>query len=616
MKGIEEQEFDQRIDFSIWKRIIRYAMRHKGIVIGICSIMIVVSAIDIVYPLLSKYAIDNFVEAGRLDGLWVFALVYLGFIAIQSTGVFLFVTGASKLEMDISYDIRQDAFTKLQKLSFSYYDKTPVGYLMARMVSDVARLSEMIAWSIVDLFWSLMYMFGVMAVMFTLNWKLALLVMVVIPPLAVLCVIFQRLILKHQRIVRKTNSRITGAFNEGIMGAMTTKTLVRERQNTEEFVELTGEMKRASVRSAVLSYIFMPLVMMLGSFGTALALYKGGQAVLLSSIGQGTIFGVIGFGTLSAFISYTRSFFEPIQSLARILAEFQSAQASAERVISLLDQPCEIEDTPEVEAKYGDAFTPKTENWEPLIGDVEFRNVCFAYKDGEKVLENFNLRVRPGETIALVGETGAGKSTIVNLVCRFYEPTSGEILIDGRDYRERSQLWLQRNLGYVLQQPHLFSGTIRDNIAYAKKDATLEDVRRAARMVHAEEFILKQENGYDTEVGEGGVRLSTGEKQLVSFARVILADPKIFVLDEATSSIDTETEQLIQNAITTVLKGRTSFIVAHRLSTIRNADRILVIRNGRITEAGTHGELLKLNGYYYNLYTNQFREEASGAILS
>ena len=594
MKGIEEQEFDQRIDFSIWKRIIRYAMRHKGIVIGICSIMIVVSAIDIVYPLLSKYAIDNFVEAGRLDGLWVFALVYLGFIAIQSTGVFLFVTGASKLEMDISYDIRQDAFTKLQKLSFSYYDKTPVGYLMARMVSDVARLSEMIAWSIVDLFWSLMYMFGVMAVMFTLNWKLALLVMVVIPPLAVLCVIFQRLILKHQRIVRKTNSRITGAFNEGILGAMTTTTLVRERQNTEEFVELTGEMKRASVRSAVLSYIFMPLVMMLGSFGTALALYKGGQAVLLSSIGQGTIFGVIGFGTLSAFISYTRSFFEPIQSLARILAEFQSAQASAERVISLLDQPCEIEDTPE----------------------VEFRDVCFAYKGGEKVLENFNLHVRPGETIALVGETGAGKSTIVNLVCRFYEPTSGEILIDGRDYRERSQLWLQRNLGYVLQQPHLFSGTIRDNIAYAKKDATLEDVRRAARMVHAEEFILKQENGYDTEVGEGGVRLSTGEKQLVSFARVILADPKIFVLDEATSSIDTETEQLIQNAITTVLKGRTSFIVAHRLSTIRNADRILVIRNGRITEAGTHGELLKLNGYYYNLYTNQFREEASGAILS
>lgn len=372
----------------------------------------------------------------------------------------------------------------------------------------------MIAWSIVDLFWALSYIIGVMVVLLSLNWRLALLVLVVVPPLALLCLIFQRRILKHQRVVRKTNSRITSGFNEGIMGAMTTKTLVREKQNYDEFTQITGEMKRSSIKSAVLSYIFMPLVMMLGSIGTAIALYKGGQAVLLNNIGEATIFGVIGFGTLSAFISYTMQFFDPIQSLARILAEFQSAQASAERVISLIDTPCDIEDSPEVEEKYGDSFDPKPENWEPIAGDIRFDHVSFAYKEGERVLNDFNLHVKSGQTIALVGETGAGKSTIVNLICRFYEPTEGKILIDGRDYRERSQIWLQKSLGYVLQQPHLFSGTIRDNIAYGRKDASFEEIRRAARMVHAESFILKQENGYDTEVGEGGVRLSTGENSL------------------------------------------------------------------------------------------------------
>ena len=328
------------------------------------------------------------------------------------------------------------------------------------------------------------------------------------------------------------------------------------------------------------------------------------------------LIGTLTWGTLSAFISYTMNFFEPVQQIAGILAELQSAQASAERVISLIDTPCEIVDTPEVIAKYGDSFNPKRENWERIRGEVEFKHVSFAYKGGEKVLTDFNLHVEAGETIALVGETGAGKSTIVNLVCRFYEPTEGQVLIDGKDYRERSQLWLQDSLGYVLQTPHLFSGTIADNIRYGRKDASDEEVRAAARMVHAEDFILKQEHGYDTEVGEGGVRLSTGEKQLISFARVILADPRIFVLDEATSSIDTETEQLIQDAITKVLQNRTSFIVAHRLSTIRNADRILVIRGGKITESGTHRELLNLHGYYYDLYTTQFREEAANEILS
>lgn len=613
---IEEQDFDQKVDISIWKKLYAYALRYKKLVILTSITMVFVAFCDILYPLFTKYAIDNFVEKQSAEGIMWFAIAYVAVVAAQGFCVYTFVNFSGKLEMGMSYDIRQDAFIKLQKLSFSYYDKTPVGYIMARMVSDIARLSEMIAWSIVDLLWALAYVIGIIITLFILNWKLALITMVVIPPLVVLCVYFRKKILVHQRKVRKTNSRITGAYNEGIMGAMTTKTLVREEQNAEEFVKITAEMKVESVKSIILSHTFMPLVMLLSAVGTALALYFGGHAELMASIGVGTIFGAIGFGTLSAFISYTSNFFEPIQSLARILAEFQSAQASAERVISLINTPCDIEDSPEVIERYGDNFEPKTENWEDINGEIEFRNVSFTYNGGENVLTDFNLHVRPGENIALVGETGAGKSTIVNLICRFYEPTEGTILIDGKDYRERSQLWLQRRLGYVLQQPHLFSGTIRDNIAYGRKDATIDEIRSAAQTVHAEDFILKQEKGYDTEVGEGGILLSTGQKQLISFARVILADPKVFILDEATSSIDTETEQLIQSATTTVLKNRTSFIVAHRLSTIKNADRILVIRDGKITESGTHRELLKLKGYYYNLYTTQFREEASQGILS
>lgn len=609
MSTLQEQDFDQyskKIDVSIWKRLFKYALHYKGVFTKLVIVLLVVALVDIAYPLMSRYAIDNFVEKSTLEGIVPFAIVYVTLLALQTLCITGFIRYAGKLEMNVAFDIRQQAFKKLQELSFSFYDKTAVGYLMARMVSDISRLSEMIAWSMVDVFWAVTYVVGVMITLFILNFKLALLVLVVIPPLIVISIVFQRLILKYQRVVRKTNSRITGSFNEGIMGAMTSKTLVREQANTGEFVALTGEMRHASIKAVTLSAIFMPIVMFLGSIGTGLALERGGFEMMFMGLT---------FGTLSAFISYTMNFFEPIQQLAGILAEMQSAQASAERVITLIDTPCEIMDSDEVIAKYGDNFHPKRENWEELKGDIEFEHVSFSYKEGETVLDNFSLKVRAGETIALVGETGSGKSTIVNLVCRFYEPTQGRILVDNRDYKERSQLWLQDRLGYVLQTPHLFSGTIRENICYGRKDASDEDVRAAARMVSAEDFILRLENGYDTEVGEGGARLSTGEKQLISFARVILANPKIFVLDEATSSIDTETEQLIQTAITRVLKDRTSFIVAHRLSTIRNADRILVIDGGKVAEMGTHKQLIKLKGRYYDLYTTQFKEEASDVIL-
>ena len=449
-------------------------------------------------------------------------------------------------------------------------------------------------------------MIGIACVMLVINWKLALLSLSVMPIVALLSIYFQQKILKAYRVVRKTNSRITGAFNEGISGAKATKTLVREEKNLEEFKQLTGEMYSSSVQAALFSSIYLPLVLALGSIGTALALWHGGQGVLLQTLS---------FGTLVLFVQYTIQFFEPVRELARIFAELQSAQASAERILSMVGTEPDIVDSPEVQAKYGDVLNPRREGWPEIKGDIIFKDVSFAYKDGEKVLEDFSLHVKAGETIALVGETGSGKSTIVNLACRFYEPTEGQVLIDGIDYKDMPIAWLQSNLGYVLQTPHLFSGTVKDNIKYGKLEATEEEIVQAAKLVNAHGFIMKLEKGYDSEVGEGGNRLSTGEKQLVSFARAILANPRIFVLDEATSSIDTETEHIIQEAIQTVLEGRTSFIIAHRLSTIRSADRILVIRNGKVTEQGNHKQLMKQKGYYYRLYTNQFMEEQELQLL-
>ena len=610
-----EQSYDTepKMDAKLWKRLFSYALRNRGLLIKIIVAMLVVSIIDALYPILTRFAIDHFVRPNvepTSDGLWFFLAVYAALVLFQGFFTMQFIGWSGRMENAISYTIRQESYLKLQTLSFSFYDKTSVGYLMARMVSDIARLSDMIAWSITDFLWSFFYIVFCFGAMFWFNWKLALIVAVVIPPLAVVSLYLQRKILRYQRIARKHNSHITSAFNEGIMGAMTTKTLVREEQNTAEFEAITTDMRKASVKASVLSATFIPLVISLGAIGTSLALIFGGAGVEATIGGGETFLGIITAGTLVSFINYASSLFDPIQQLAGIFADMQSAQASAERVLGLLDEPFDVQDTPEAEAVYGTSMDPKRENWEPILGDIVVDHVDFFYKENEPILKDFKLHIRSGETIALVGETGAGKSTIVNLICRFYEPKRGRILIDGKDYRERSQLWLQSSLGYVLQQPHLFSGSIRDNIRFGRPDATDEEIRHAAAMVHADAFIERQAKGYDTDVGEGGVRLSTGQKQLISFARVILADPQIFVLDEATSSIDTETEQLIQSAITEVLKGRTSIVVAHRLSTIRNADRILVIRDGAIVEEGNHDTLLKKGGYYHDLYMHQYEEDA------
>lgn len=602
----QENIKEDKIKINIWKDFFKYLKPYKAEFAVLSFMMVCLGILDSIFPLMTKYAIDNFIEKNTLVGIEKFGIVYFIAVILLSLTVYLFISLAGKLETKMAYDIRKIGFEKLQLLPLSYYDDKAVGWLMARMTSDIGRLSETISWSLVDLAWGFSMMTAVTIAMMRLNFRLALITLSVIPILAVISFYFQKRILKAQRDVRKINSKITAAYNEDIQGAKTTKTLVREDINLQEFSEITLSMRNKSIRATVISSVYLPIVLTLGSVGTALALNFGGKGVLL---------GAISYGTLVAFISYTAQFYEPVRQIAVIFAELQAAQASAERVFSLLNEVPAIIDNDEVVAKYGDLLNPKKDLWPEIKGAVEFKDVTFSYKTGETVLDSFNLNVKPGETIALVGETGSGKSTIVNLFCRFYEPTKGEILIDGINYKDMPQNWIHENLGYVLQAPHLFSGTIRDNIRYGNLDASDEEIIAASKLVDAHDFIMETEKGYDTEVGEGGGLLSTGQKQLISFARAVVRNPRLFVLDEATSSIDTETEKIIQDAINKVLNGRTSFVIAHRLSTIRNADRILVIRDGKIEEAGTHKELIRQKGYYYNLYTNQFIEEKSLDVL-
>ena len=601
---IEEQEYTKNFDIRIWKRVLPFLAPFKGCVTVMLIFNLICSLVDIVMPLFQRYAIDHFIGQGSLAGIWKFGAVYALVVLGQFLSVVCFTRASAVLEMSVGKTMKRACFVHLQELSFSYYNVTPVGYILSRVMSDTDRIAGMVAWNVSDMLWAFVYVLGVFVAMLLLNWKLALIIMLIVPALAILTWYFQNKILRWNRHVRKINSRITSGYNEGIMGAQTSKTLVIEEKNLREFQDITTEMRTAAVKAARLSAVYVPLVLFCGSLATAIVLGRGGQMVQEN---------LLAIGTLSAFTSYAVGIFEPIQQLARNLAELISIQANIERVNTLLDQEPMVVDSPEVVERYGDTFHPKKENWEPLRGDIEFRDVSFHYPDGkEEVLSHFNLKVPAGTTVAIVGETGAGKSTLVNLACRFFEPTGGEILIDGVDYRKRSQLWLHSNIGYVLQNPHLFSGTIEENIRYGRLDATPEEIRQAAKAVSADLVAEKLEKGYQTDVGEGGNRLSTGEKQLVSFARAILADPRIFVLDEATSSIDTQTEQLIQKATETLLQGRTSFIIAHRLSTIRHADVILVVRDGKIIEQGTHQQLLSKKGYYYRLCRQQFQEENTG----
>lgn len=589
----EETDYELKVDLRLWRKLLGYTLEYRGTAVAFTLVALSLAVSDLCFPILTGKVIADVQAHGLEANLWGYAQAFAALTVVLCCSIWGFINCAGKIRTHVSHDIRRDAFTKLQQLSFSFYDTRSVGWLMARLTSDCQRLSNILAWGVMDFIWGTALMSGIGVAMFLFNWKLAVAVLAVVPVLFVVSVYFRQKILHTSRIVRKTNSRITAAYNEGIVGAKTTKVFVREAENLRDFDTLIDEMRGHSVHNAILSAVYLPIILTLGSVAIALALAMGGY--------QANV-GAISVGEVVMFLFYAQLFFAPVQDMSAWFAEMQMAHASAERVLSLVDAVPEIADSPRVAARIR---RDGHDGYPDRIGRIEFENVGFRYRSGPQVIAGFNLVVEPGQTVALVGTTGGGKSTIVNLLGRFYEPTEGRILIDGVDYRERGLAWYQSNLGIVLQQPHLFSRSIAENIRYGRVDATQDDVEAAARLVGAHGFIAALPNGYETQVGEGGNQLSLGQKQLISIARTILKRPRLVILDEATSSIDTEHERLIQQALLQLLAGQTSFVIAHRLSTIRAADQILVIEKGQIVEQGTHQTLIREHGHYHQLYAEQ-----------
>ncbi len=601
----EQHEEKRSLPFFGIPKVLPYLGRYRKMMLVMVACGLMSTGMDLLSPQFQRYALDHFIAGNTLDTLPLFILGYVLMVCLMGVLNYISCTYAMKTEVSVNRDLRNAAFNHLQTLSFSYFNQNSVGYIHARVISDTSRIGSLVSWSLMDSVWHMSYLVGAVVVMLIVNAKLALLVVAILPLIVVLFSFFQMKLIRINRQVRELNSKITSDFNEGITGAKTIKTLVIEDRMAGDFVADTDAMRKKSVKASHLRGMFASTLNMASSLALAIVLWRGGV------IAESEV------GTFSMFMTYAQGMMEPVRWIIDAISELITTQVNIERFSRLMETKSDVVDTPEVIARYGDAFEPHRENWEPIRGDIEFVDVDFRYPDGDEyVLENFSLKIPFGSNIAIVGETGAGKSTLVNLVCRFFEPTRGQVLIDGRDARERSQLWLHSAIGYVLQTPHLFSGTVRENLLYGNPNATEEEIARALELVSATEVVARMEKGLDSDVGEGGDMLSTGEKQLISFARAILADPRILVLDEATASVDTLTEQKIQAAIETIIKGRTSLVIAHRLSTVRNADLILVVRDGKIIEQGRHEELLKAKGHYYSLYTRQYEDEQTSSAFA
>ena len=584
----EEEEFNTQFNGKTVLRLLAQTKPHWPWLIGFLLAIAFVSVLESYLTFLGKRIVDEGIIAGDKEMLVRLVSIYATMILGQAAGVFGFIILTGLLGQRIRYDLRKKMFNHLQELSFSYFDRTPVGWIMSRVTSDSSRMAELVTWGLLDITWGLMNIATGVYFMMVINWRMALVVFATIPVLVIVAAQFRKKIIVEYRTVRKVNSKITGAYNENITGVRVVKALCREKENLREFGELSGEMYRAAYRAAWLSALFLPTVQLISAVALGSIVWYGGLQIEL---------GGLTIGGIQAFVSYVIFMLWPIQEMAHVYAEMQQTIASSERVFSLIDAEPEVADRP-------GAVDPGT-----IQGDIEFEHVDFWYEEDKPVLQDLTLRVKRGETIALVGPTGGGKSTIVNLLCRFYEPQAGVIRIGGRDYTELGLHAIQSRIGVVLQTPHLFSGTIRENLHYGRLNATDEEIEQAAKLAGAHDFITTLEKGYDEEVGEGGNLLSVGQKQLISLARAILAQPEIFIMDEATSSVDTLTEDLIQRGMETLMWDRTSFVIAHRLSTIKRADRILVIEGGQVVEMGTHSELLRAKGHYYRLYTKQFRRK-------
>ncbi|MDL2292435.1 ABC transporter ATP-binding protein/permease [Acholeplasma sp. OttesenSCG-928-E16] len=606
---MHDEDFKQeKINILTWKKIFSVIKQSKWHLIWMIIFAILLAILDVILPLLNEFALSTFFgEDPNFKAVPWFIAAYVLVIAIFGIAVWGFIKKAGIIEAESSYILRKDAFANLQKLPFSYYDKTAHGWLMARMTSDARKLSDIISWGLVDIIWALFLMVTILITMFVRNWILALIVLASIPIMVIVSVIFSKLILKNYRKARKYNSEVTAKYNESFHGAKTTKSLNIEKPNLLEFEHNASMLKSSSIRAVISSSLFTSVLLAVSFISVAVVTYFGADQFYSGIITDVAL--------IYLFTDLTFRFFDPLMVISRTFSNLQQAQASAERIIGLIEEKPDLDDEVAVKEKYGDLFNDNKENWEDLRGDIEFKNVTFYYKEGETILDNFNIKIKAGQNVALVGHTGSGKTTIVNLIARFYEPKNGQILLDGKDYKERSIHWLHSKLGYVLQSPFLFSTTIKENIRYGRLEATDQEIYDAAKAIGADDFIVKLEKGYDTNVGEGGNLLSIGQKQLISFARAILANPQILILDEATSSIDSEAEQIIQDATSTLLKGRTSLVVAHRLSTIVDADLIIMLDMGKIQEMGTHKELIEKRGAYFELYKNQFFQEKEAEMI-
>ena len=595
---LEEEEHTSQITGQTFKRILGLLKPHWRWLVGFLVAIALTAVLDAVFTYINRSMIDQGIANRSIPTLLRFASYYGGLQLIQGVMVFLLIYLVGILGERVQYDIRKRIFNHLQDLSLSYYSQNAVGRLMARVTSDSGRVSNLMTWGLLDVTWAIVSVITSVIFMLTINWKLALIVFATIPILLIIAVSFRKKILVEFRKSRRANSKITGEYNQNIQGVRVVKALGREDENLKEFSVLTGAMFQASYRASWLSALFLPTVQIVTAFALGAIVWYGGMQSVTSTFSVGDI---------HAFVSYLTFMIWPVQDLARVYADMQHAVASAERIFKLIDTPPEVQDRTE-------AFAAET-----MRGEIEFDHVDFYYEDRKPILTDFSLKVKAGETIALVGPTGGGKTTIVNLLCRFYEPKKGSIRINGHDYTEYTMQSIQSRVGIVLQTPHLFSGTILENIRYGRLNASDTEIEQAAKIAGAHEFIISFEKGYNQNVGEGGNLLSVGQKQLISLARAVLARPEIFIMDEATSSVDTLTEALIQRGMEALMAGRTSFIIAHRLSTIRRADRIVVIEEGHIAEMGTHAQLLRARGHYFQLYTQQFKfekEQAYGVTLS
>ena len=579
---------DSRARFSlrVWRPIVQRALANRGAVAGLLSAGITVAAIETSLPLL----------VGRI---------------FFAAGVWIFISCAGKVATRTADRLRRDCFAKLQELEPAYFDVRPTGWLVSRLTSDCSKVSGLMPWCILDFAWCSAILIGVTATMFATNARLALWALAAVPVMTALSVVFQRYLIRSGREARRVSSAMTASYGEMLLGARTTKTLAREEANLAEFQLLSSEMNLWAMRGAVLSSIYVPIMATLAASAGAILLWRGAGVVLAAE-------GVT-LGTLIAFMQFAALFAQPVQELAQRFADILNASSAAERIASLLATEAAIRDKPiQGESNQGASNQAASIFIAPTrtqVDEMRFEHVDFWYREGVPVLRDFSLVAKRGQTIALVGSTGGGKTTIVSLATRFYEPRAGRVAVDGVDLRDLPLAWFTEQIGMVPQVAHLFSGTVRDNIRYGRLDASDAQIEAAAQRVKAHEFIIALEKQYDTEVGEGGERLSTGQRQLVALARAVLRDPQILVMDEATSSIDTATEQLVQAGVEEILKGRIAFVVAHRLSTIRRADLILVIEKGSIAEQGTHRELLAKRGRYWELYTNQFAADRERELL-